>query len=94
MGRFIAGFYCDEAKPVVEVDGAVHLEKTRVERDAARDEAMTECGFGVLRFPNAEVVRNTDRIVEMISLYVRTHRLGLPCPRSAGAGAGGRGKQP
>jgi very-short-patch-repair endonuclease len=94
MGHFIADFYCDEAKLVIEVDGGVHLEKTQEERDAARDDAMSECGFGVLRFTNAEVLRDTDRTVEDITRYISTHRIGLPCPRATGAGAGGRGKQP
>jgi very-short-patch-repair endonuclease len=91
MGHFIADFYCDEAKVVIELDGAVHLERTQAERDAARDQAMSECGFGVLRFTNSQAVSETDRLIEVIVQYVATHRIGLPCPRAAGEGAGGRG---
>ena len=47
---FIADFFCDAARLVVELDGPIHDDQ--VEYDAERDRVMEAYGLSVLRFPN------------------------------------------
>jgi len=65
IDRFIADFYCAEAKLVVEVDGEVH-ERTR-ERDRARTEILEALGFRVLRITNADVRNSIGFVLARIS---------------------------
>jgi very-short-patch-repair endonuclease len=44
IGPFIVDFYCAEARLVVEIDGDVHLEASRADRDQARTEWLEELG--------------------------------------------------
>jgi very-short-patch-repair endonuclease len=62
--RFIVDFYCAEARLVIEVDGDIH-EYTR-EEDAIRQEFLESLGLRVIRFTNAEVIRQMDGVMEMI----------------------------
>ena len=63
IGRYVADFACREAKIIVEVDGSGHA---RGDRDAKRDAALVEDGYGVLRFWNPEVRLNIDDVCETI----------------------------
>jgi len=74
LGPFIADFYCDELRLVIEVDGAVHLETNQRERDQARDEAMSTYRFSVLRFTNDEVLQDTERVLQDISALAESSR--------------------
>jgi very-short-patch-repair endonuclease len=80
MGRFITDFYCDDARLVIEVDGAVHLEASQRERDDARDAAMRKFELEVLRFTNTDVLSDIEAVVETIARYVEAHRYGAPSP--------------
>ena len=56
INGLIADFYCHEAGLVVEVDGAVHEDRT--DADAERDRILTGRGLRVLRFTNARSCRS------------------------------------
>ena len=64
VGRYIADFYCHEARLVVEADGGVH--ETRKEDDAIRDEWAHANGFTVLRFKNKDILNNTEYVLNAI----------------------------
>ena len=53
LNYFIADFYCDSKKTVIELDGSIHDEKE--EYDQFRDEEMKLLGLHVLRFKNEEL---------------------------------------
>jgi len=55
IDRFIVDFYCAEAKLLIEVDGATHLEPEQREYDKARTEYLEELGYKVIRFTNDDV---------------------------------------
>lgn len=59
-----ADFYCAAGRLVVEVDGSHH--RDRRDLDAARDRAMIDAGYQVLRFPARRIFRDLDRVVEEI----------------------------
>jgi very-short-patch-repair endonuclease len=61
---YIADFYCEELKLIIELDGQIHLELK--EQDLIRTEQMIERGYQVLRFTNEEVLYNWDHVLKMI----------------------------
>ena len=68
IGRFIADFYCAEARLVIEIDGSVH--RYSAEEDALRQEFLESRNLRVLRFSNAEVERNLDTVVSRITAAI------------------------
>lgn len=60
VGPFIVDFLCLEAALVVELDGGVHADQ--VERDLRRGAYLRRGGVQVLRFANAEVFDNPERV--------------------------------
>jgi len=67
IGPFIVDFYRAEARLVVEIDGDVHLEASRADRDQARTEWLEAQGYRVMRFRNDEVMQDLDGVLEMIA---------------------------
>ena len=53
LNYFIADFYCDEKKSVIELDGLIH--KSQEEYDQFRDDEMRLKGLHVLRLQNEEL---------------------------------------
>ena len=81
IGSFVADFFCDDARLVVELDGAIHREPSQEERDRAREDLLRECCLAVLRFNNREVFARTECVLEQISDFVLTHSFEHP-PKS------------
>ncbi|MEI6511721.1 MAG: endonuclease domain-containing protein [bacterium] len=73
IGRFVTDFFCDDARLIVELDGAVHNEPSQIERDSAREEALKDHNLHVLRFRNHEVKRNLSGVLKVIREYVISH---------------------
>ena len=68
VGPFFADFLCRELKLVVELDGFSH--DLRPERDAARDRWFADRGYRVLRFANADVLRDPEGVARAIQAEV------------------------
>ena len=68
LGPYIADFFCEEARLVVEVDGAPHFPRPR--RDIVRDAMLRLAGLTVLRFTNADVFGDPDRVLEGIRVHL------------------------
>ena len=66
IGDYIVDFYCPRAKLVVEVDGGHHSSDEAAKNDRTRDEYLGSLDLRVLRFANAEVLRNIEGVVESI----------------------------
>ena len=64
VGSFFADFLCRSQELTVEVDG--HSHDVLPERDEARDAHLRSEGFRVLHFSNADVLANTDGVIETI----------------------------
>ena len=78
IDRFIVDFYCHQADLVVEVDGGIH--QSQKELDEARDDFLRGMGLTVLRFNNAEVMNETDKVLLMILEACRTEANLPPTP--------------
>ncbi|WP_242416108.1 endonuclease domain-containing protein [Sphingomonas panni] len=77
IGPFIADFASNAPKLVVEVDG--HLHGDTVEYDAERTAYLTEHGYRVVRFTNADVMHNLEGVLRLLESIV-THPLSQPSP--------------
>ena len=66
LGNFIVDFYAPKANLVVEVDGSQHGDADHAGRDAERDEYLTARGLYVIRFSNAQVLREVGAVMEAI----------------------------
>jgi leucyl-tRNA synthetase len=62
---FIADFYCDEKKVVVELDGPIHEDSK--EYDEFRDEEMEKLGLHVLRLQNDELTNMKDALNKILT---------------------------
>ena len=68
VGPFFADFLCRELRLVVELDGFSH--DRRPERDAARDRWLAGRGHRVLRFANADVLRDPEGVARAVQAEV------------------------
>ena len=72
IGRYIADFACPKYKLVVEVDGAAHAQPINLKYDARRTEKLGESGWQVVRFWNAEIMKDLDGVCDHIVAVVGT----------------------
>ena len=55
IGQFIADFYCEKARLVIELDGSQHFTPEGITHDEARTAAIETVGVEVLRFTNRDI---------------------------------------
>ena len=70
IGKYIADFYCDKAKIVVEIDGSQHYEEGAA-KDIERDAYLESLGIKVLRFSNTDINKNFYEVCTVIDLTVQ-----------------------
>jgi very-short-patch-repair endonuclease len=58
LGRYIADFYCAEAKVVIELDGSGHYTAEGKEYDAERTAFLEKYDLVVVRILNADINKN------------------------------------
>lgn len=61
---FIADFFCDEKKIILEVDGKIH-EKQR-ERDKMRTEICKKLGYRTVRVKNEDIINNLNKVLKQL----------------------------
>ncbi len=83
FGEYITDFFCDEAKLVVECDGAPHGTPERQKIDQKRDAYLKSQGLTVLCFENKRVLAEPEVVLEEIAAYL---------PSTSGRGGGGEGE--
>jgi very-short-patch-repair endonuclease len=66
VGSYIVDFICFEAKLIIELDGGQHGFDENLATDAARTAYLQSEGFRVMRYWNAELVKNFDGAMEGI----------------------------
>lgn len=66
---FIADFYCNPMKLVVEIDGGIH--KHTRERDEERDKIIKYKGIRVIRVTNEEIETDIETVLTLILNYCR-----------------------
>ena len=66
IGPFIVDFYAPSASLVIELDGSQHFKAYQAAYDARRDAYLQNQGLTVLRFNNAQVLKETTGVLEVI----------------------------
>ena len=66
--RYIADFYCDEAKLVIELDWKIH--ENQKEYDEIRDKNISKYWIKILRIKNEEIVNNLESVINKIVLLL------------------------
>ena len=64
---FIADFYCNEKKVVIELDGPVH--DVNEEYDMFRDSELQNLGIRILRIKNEEII-NMNEVLHKIKVFI------------------------
>jgi very-short-patch-repair endonuclease len=75
VAGYIADFYCHTAGIAMEVDGDTHDDPAK---DAFRDSIFEGKGIRVLRFTNAQVLHETDAVLEAILSVAREAKRTAP----------------
>jgi very-short-patch-repair endonuclease len=66
IGRYIADFYCHEARLVVELQGGIHNRANQRDYDNVRKTVIEQLGIKILSFNNNEVTQDLERILTEI----------------------------
>ncbi len=69
--RFIADFYCHEAKLVIEIDGEIHHEPRNKEHDDGRTYELQESDIRVIRFTNQEILNSMSMVLNNIHIAIQ-----------------------
>ena len=71
IGGYIADFYCQKYKLIIELDGGIHNQSESRKNDIVRDNFFTELGYKILRFQNSEVENNVDKVLGEINYIIK-----------------------
>lgn len=61
---FIADFYCNAKRVVVEIDGGIH--ESQKDYDLLREMLIKKHGVKIIRFSNEEAINNPDLVSEKL----------------------------
>ena len=64
---YIADFYCQKLRLVIEVDREIHSENEILSHDEGRTGELERFGIKVLRFTNGQILHDSDLVVEKIN---------------------------
>ena len=70
LGKYIADFYCAEAKLVIELDGSGHYTEEGKQYDEERTASLEEYGLTVIRISNTEIHKNFGDVCKYIDYRV------------------------
>jgi very-short-patch-repair endonuclease len=71
IGEYIADFYCQKLKLVIEIDGDSHFTNEAIEYDKIRTTFFNSLGIDVIRFTNEDVMKNIEGVINIISENLR-----------------------
>ncbi|OGS17887.1 MAG: hypothetical protein A2219_01770 [Elusimicrobia bacterium RIFOXYA2_FULL_50_26] len=66
IGNYILDFYSPDHKLAIEADGGHHYGDVCQKNDSKRDEEISQAGIKILRFSNADILRNIDAVCTVI----------------------------
>ena len=71
LGKYIADFYCAEAKIVIELDGSGHYTEEQIQYDEERTAFLEEYGLSVVRISNLDINKKFEGVCHYIDDVVR-----------------------
>ena len=78
LGKYIADFYCPDAKLVIELDGSQHYEIDGEAKDEERTAYISQYGIEVIRIANSDVNSNFDGVCEYINKEIQNRLTASP----------------
>ena len=72
IDNFIADFYCQKAKLIIEIDGAEHFTEEGRRKDSLRTEILEKYGLTVIRFTNRQIDGKFKAVCEEIDKTVKS----------------------
>lgn len=70
VGKYIADFYCHDAKLIIEIDWEIHNNPENQEYDQKRTDQLNDIGITVIRFTNEDVIKGLDEVINIIKNYL------------------------
>ena len=70
IDNYIADFFCNELKLVIELDGHSHQIDVVFEKDLKKTQELNNLGITVLRFDDKEVFENIDNVLREIEQFI------------------------
>jgi very-short-patch-repair endonuclease len=70
VGWYIANFYCQEYRLIIELDGDIHRDRSLKAHDETRQANLEIEGYHVLRFHNDQVEHDLDRVLNTIRNWI------------------------
>ena len=71
IDNFVADFYCDRAKLVIEIDGPQHYTQRGTQKDAFRTEILEGYQLRVIRITNKQIDTNFRGVCEYIDAVIK-----------------------
>ena len=71
LGKYIADFYCAEARLVIELDGSGHYTEEGKQHDSERTAFLEGYGLKIIRIPNCEIHKNFRGVCAYIDHLVK-----------------------
>ena len=84
VGKYIADFMCKTLNLIIEVDGITHSYENVVVNDEVRERDLVQLGFKVIRFEDAEVLNDINRVRDRILEVIGELEYSTPKPASGG----------
>jgi very-short-patch-repair endonuclease len=70
LDRYIADFYCQRLRLVLEVDGYAHYDAEARENDRLRDSILQRYGLSIVRIDDRDVKRDINNVLREIEAYM------------------------
>tara|TARA_R110002012_G_scaffold42418_8_gene115496 strand:- start:44437 stop:44835 length:399 start_codon:yes stop_codon:yes gene_type:complete len=70
IDEYIVDFFCNRLRLAIEVDGYSHEILEVWERDVKKNNRLNELGIQVLRFSDAQVLKDMDNVLRVIEEYI------------------------
>jgi very-short-patch-repair endonuclease len=68
--NFIADFYSEELRLVIETDGITHDDEIGAKKDNIKDFELNKAGITVMRFSDKEIINDMGNVVRTIENYI------------------------
>ena len=73
ISDFIADFYCDKAKLIIELDGGYHNDIEQKQYDNGRTYELNELKITVMRFTNTDVLEDIEFVLGEIKQQLKKY---------------------
>jgi very-short-patch-repair endonuclease len=85
MHGFVADFFCEDARLVIEVDGGIHNSVEQKELDVHRQELFRLHGVRTIRLRNEEIETDIEAALSKVEAALPDAIPGSPSPPTPGA---------